>query len=72
MIKCKDGTITVSGYTPVIKAELSTLLQFMRQKFGDSFVDICVEDSRKTREELDDENIRIAKFVSSLTEILKS
>lgn len=72
MIKCKEGTITISGYVPVVKAELSTLLQCMREKYGDAFVDECVEDSKKTLEELEEENRGMVRFISSLSKMLNS
>ena len=72
MLKVDKCEVQIKGPVPVLKAELSTLLQCCREQIGNKEVDDCVKNSKKTIDEIKKENEEMADLLNKPAKFLGS
>lgn len=72
MLKVDKCEVQIKGTLPILKAELSTLLQCCREQIGNKEVDDCVKNSKKTIVEIKKENEEMADLLNKLAKFLGS
>lgn len=72
MLKVNKCEVQIKGSVPVLKAELSTLLQCCREQLGNKEVDDCVKNSKKSIDEIKKENEEMVELLNKLADFLGS
>lgn len=72
MLKVDKCEVQIKGTVPVLKAELSTLLQCCREQLGNKEVEDCVKNSNKTIDEIKKENEEMVELLNKLADFLGS
>lgn len=70
MLKVDKCEVQIKGTVPVLKAELSTLLQCCREQLGNKEVEDCVKNSKKTIDEIKKENEEMVELLNKLADFL--